>query len=255
MVVKYCNNSAVVTFPVTDEGTSPLGLDAIQALGIDIHGSSLSCQQVTETPDVPKIKSSSLPQIASAEFAHLFSGQLGLVKGFIHDIHLGPFVQPVSAKIRLLPLVLREQVSVELHRLESAIIKRVSVSEWISPLVVVRKKDNTMGLCVDLREPNKVIVVNAFPLPRTDELLHRLADANVFSKFSRLAVFEYLAIYRFMPHITTGLSTAMLLHSRQPWTRLDVANMPHIYPEFASPKLREEVQKCVLQTRKMSERT
>ncbi|KAH7981377.1 hypothetical protein HPB49_023477 [Dermacentor silvarum] len=158
----YCNNSAIVTFHVTDEGTSLLGLDAIQAQGIDIHGSSLSCQQVTGTPVAPEVKFASLPQNAPAEFAHLFS---------------------VSAKLRPLTLVLREQVSAELHRLESAdIIERVSASEWISALV---KKDNAIRLCIDLREPNKAIVVNAFPLTTTKELLHRLADATVFMSVAR----------------------------------------------------------------------
>lgn len=60
MVTKYRNNSAAMTFHVTDKGTSLLGLDAIQALGIDIQGSSLSCQEVTEMPAVLEIKSSPL---------------------------------------------------------------------------------------------------------------------------------------------------------------------------------------------------
>lgn len=97
---------------------------------------------------------------------------------FVYDLL---FIQ-FQRNLRTLPLVLLEQVSAELHRLESADInERVSASEWIFPLVVVRKRDNTFGLCVDFREPNKAIVVNAFPLLRTDELLHRLADPTVLS--------------------------------------------------------------------------
>ncbi|KAM7307487.1 uncharacterized protein ISCGN_011123 [Ixodes scapularis] len=98
-----------------------------------------------------------------------------LAKGFIHQVKVRASVKPVAAKLRRLPITLREQVSEELQRLERLdIIERVDAAEWTSPIVVVRKKDGTIRLCVDLREPNKVIIVDGFPLPHTEELLHQM---------------------------------------------------------------------------------
>lgn len=238
VVVKYRNKAAVVTFHVTNQGTSLLGLDAIQALGIDIQGSSLSCQQVSGIPADPSVQPSSPPHNAPTEFSHLFSGQFGLVKGFIHDVRLRASVQPVSAKLRPLPLVLREQVSSELHRLESAdIIERVSASEWISPLVVVRKKDNSIRLCVDLREPNKAIVIDAFPLPRADELLHRLADATVFSKLDLQSAYYQVLLSEKSRELTTFITHDGLFRFKR--VCFGLASAPSAFQQIMSSVLKD----------------
>ena len=39
-----------------------------------------------------------------------------------------------------------------------------SVSPWGAPVVVVKKKDETIRLCIDYRELNKVTVKNKYPL-------------------------------------------------------------------------------------------
>ncbi|AET39948.1 uncharacterized protein Ecym_5175 [Eremothecium cymbalariae DBVPG len=50
-----------------------------------------------------------------------------------------------------------------------------------SPVVLVKKKDNSYRLCVDYRELNKITVSDPFPLPRIEEMLACIGDAKVFS--------------------------------------------------------------------------
>lgn len=129
------------------------------------------------------VASDLLPLEFREKFSHLFSDETGLVKGFAHHINRKVNVTPVAAKLRRLPLALREQVSAEVQRLEQAgIIEKVDASEWISPVVVVRKKNSSIRLCVDLREANKAIIVDGFPLPHSDDLLHQLAGQHTFQK-------------------------------------------------------------------------
>ncbi|XP_070378207.1 uncharacterized protein [Dermacentor albipictus] len=152
--VQFLQRSCSVTFHVTSTGTSLLGLDAIQRLGIQIDGTSLTCCLAT----LPPVQS---PTGVPPGFDHLFSGELGLVKNFVHRMHRRQGMKPVSSKLRRLPLALRDQVTNELRRLEDCdVIERVEASEWVSPLVVVLKKDGAIRLCVDLREPNKAIVID-----------------------------------------------------------------------------------------------
>lgn len=45
---------------------------------------------------------------------------------------------------------------------------------------IVKKKEGGICLCVDLRQANKAVVADCFPLPHTEELLYSLCRGNTF---------------------------------------------------------------------------
>jgi len=49
-------------------------------------------------------------------------------------------------------------------------------------VLLVKKKDGSMRLCVDYRQLNKVTIKNRYPLPRIENLMDQLVGARVFSK-------------------------------------------------------------------------
>lgn len=49
-------------------------------------------------------------------------------------------------------------------------------------MLLVKKKDDNMRLCIDYRQLNKVIIKNKYPLPIIDGLMDQLVRACVFSK-------------------------------------------------------------------------
>ena len=53
-----------------------------------------------------------------------------------------------------------------------------SESEWASTLVVVTKKDGRIRLCVDYRKLNQVTKFDAYPMPRVEELLDEIGNAQ-----------------------------------------------------------------------------
>ena len=55
---------------------------------------------------------------------------------------------------------------------------RVSNSPYAAPIILVRKADGSMRLCVDYRGVNEFTVKDAYPLPRIDELLEQLRNAK-----------------------------------------------------------------------------
>jgi hypothetical protein len=59
---------------------------------------------------------------------------------------------------------------------------RLSASPWGCPALFVKKKEESLRLCVDYRPLNAVIIKNKYPLPHIDVLFDQLAGARVFSK-------------------------------------------------------------------------
>jgi len=56
-----------------------------------------------------------------------------------------------------------------------------SAGPWASPVVLVKKKDDTWRFCVDFRRLNAVTKKDVYPLPRIDDALDALHDASWFT--------------------------------------------------------------------------
>ena len=72
----------------------------------------------------------------------------------------------------------RHAVLRELQETEQYGIIEPSTSEWSSPIVLVKKKDGTMRMCIDYRRLNAVTQVEAYPMPRIDDIIDRLGKAR-----------------------------------------------------------------------------
>ena len=56
-----------------------------------------------------------------------------------------------------------------------------SMSDWSSPIILVKKNDGTLCFCVDFLRLNSVSKSDAYPMPRDDELLDRVGQAKFIS--------------------------------------------------------------------------
>ena len=57
----------------------------------------------------------------------------------------------------------------------------LSTIEWVSPIVLVLKKDGTLRMSVDYRRLNSASEADAYPMPQIDELIDMLGGANYIS--------------------------------------------------------------------------
>ena len=98
------------------------------------------------------------------------------------SIQLVPGIAPTSKA----PYRMNTQELVELKlQLKEMLDKgyiRPSVSPWGAPLLLIKKKDCTLRLCIDYRQLNKVMIKNRYPLPKIDDLFDQLKGESLFSK-------------------------------------------------------------------------
>ncbi|GBG70301.1 hypothetical protein CBR_g6429 [Chara braunii] len=71
---------------------------------------------------------------------------------------------------------------------------RPSCSPYGAPVLVVRKKNKDLCLCIDYRRLNAQTIKNVGPLPRIDDLLERLGGAKYFSKLDLKSGYHQIEI-------------------------------------------------------------
>ncbi|XP_027357208.1 uncharacterized protein LOC113866586 [Abrus precatorius] len=99
-------------------------------------------------------------------------------------IDLIPGANMISvAPYRIAPVELAE-VKKQVEDLLQKRFIRPSVSPWGAPVLLVKKKDRNMRMCVDYRQLNKVTVKNKYPLPRIDDSMDQLRGAAMLSKIN-----------------------------------------------------------------------
>ena len=110
------------------------------------------------------------------EFADVMQDEPGRTNLIEHRIEVNG-ARPVRQAPYRIPYAYRELVQEEMKEMEEKGVIEKSSSEWASPIVLVGKKDGSMRLCVDFRRLNAVTQMDAYPMPRVDELIDKLGSA------------------------------------------------------------------------------
>ena len=116
------------------------------------------------------------------EYEEVFSEKVGKIEGK-YTIKLEENHRPVKHCQRPVSAPLQEKVKLKLEELlKMDIIEKVTEpTEWISSMVVVRKKNTEIRICLDPKELNAVIKREHYPLPVMEEIAQRLNDARYFT--------------------------------------------------------------------------
>lgn len=116
-------------------------------------------------------------------------------------------VKPIRQPLRRIPINLEERVKQEIDKLESmGIIERCEDGEWISAMVVCLKKGNKIRLCLDLRQVNRAILKEDFPIPTIEELLSRVKGSKIFSTIDLTMAFHQVEVDEESSKLTTFIT-------------------------------------------------
>ena len=117
-----------------------------------------------------------------AKYADVFQG-LGELGESLH-LEVDETVRPVQIPPRRIPEALRKPLKEHLEELEQqgVIEKVVQATDWVSAIVVNKKSNGKIRLCLDPQPLNKALKRCHYPIPTIEDVLPDLANAKVFTK-------------------------------------------------------------------------
>ena len=116
-------------------------------------------------------------------------------KHFKHRIQWREEATPVQHKVRNIPLTVQPALSEEIQRLQNGgIVEPIEVSKWDSPIVVARKPNGKIRMCVDLRDVNSKIVVETHPLPNINEMLMTLDESDIYTTLDLSSAYHQIKL-------------------------------------------------------------
>ena len=69
-----------------------------------------------------------------------------------------------------------------------------NISLWGAPFLFVKKRDESLRMCIDYHQLIKVTIKNNYPLPQIDDLFDKLQWANNFSKIDLTSWYDQLRL-------------------------------------------------------------
>ena len=216
---KYCIGAAQIVSKVSPDGTVPVRFQNFLPGPVTTQAKTVVAKfstnvQVDElSSDDPHVEpeescnatTTSLLSVAELfDLSHLEGSEremvVELLEEFAEVVSTGPFdvgtttvtqhsIQTSSETSlrqspRRLPIHLQSEVRDHVNQLLDAGKNSPSNSPWAAPIVVVRKPDSSIRLCVDYRQLNKITVKDAYPVPRVDDTIDALSGSAFFSTFN-----------------------------------------------------------------------
>jgi hypothetical protein len=152
--------------------------------------------------DKPSLKDHSTLRKYRDVFLEEVSG-LPLRRDIDFSIELAPGVVSVSRTPYRMSTPDLVELKFQLREMMDKGYIRPSVSPWGAPVLFVEKKEDTLRLCIDYRQLNKVTIKNKYPLPRIDDLFDQLGGASIFSKIDLRSGYHQVQIKGEDIHKTT----------------------------------------------------
>lgn len=172
--------------PVIVENLQPWKSETTEFLDeVDITESDLTTEQLQSGKDL------------LLTYSDIFSkgdndvGHTDMVKHRIDLTDDTPFKQ----RYRRIPSSMYDEVRSHLRQLLDTGIIRPSHSPYASNVVLVRKKNGTLRMCVDYRQLNKMTRKDSYALPRIEELLDCLSGNKFFSHIDMKSGYHQVEIY------------------------------------------------------------
>ncbi|CAI5640403.1 unnamed protein product [Oreochromis niloticus] len=172
--------AAATLLVVKGEGPSLLGRDLLQKI-------CLNCREIRYVTVIAELL---------GRYADVFKNELGTLRGTTVKLCVDPFARSRFFKPRTVPYAMKAKVEAELERLQQiGVIEPIEFSDWAAPIVPVLKEDGGVRICGDYKlTVNQASQLDAYPLPRVDDLFATLAGGQTFTKLDMSHAYQQLLL-------------------------------------------------------------
>ena len=121
--------------------------------------------------------------------------------------------------------------------LDAGFIYEIEHTEWVSPIVIVTKKNGKIRVCVDLKKVNAATVRDHYPLPFTEHVLERVAGHEAYSFLDGFSGYNQVSIDPKDQHKTAFATTwGVLAYRKMPF---GLTNAPATFQRLMSTAFKE----------------
>ena len=100
----------------------------------------------------------------------------------VDEIKIYPGAKPVRQKLRQVHPRKLATIKEEVHKiLKDGFIYPVPLTEWVSNIVPVNKKQGTIRVCIDFRDMNRACPKDNFPTPYIHQIIDNCIGSVIFS--------------------------------------------------------------------------
>jgi hypothetical protein len=121
------------------------------------------------------------------EFCDIFAWSYEEMSGIdpeivIHEIKTYPDAKPIQQRLRPVHPHKADAIKLEVEKLlKVGFIYPVDLTDWVSNLVPIDKKQGTICVCIDYRDINKACTKYNFPTPFVDQIVDDCTRSEIFS--------------------------------------------------------------------------
>ena len=174
----------------------------------------------------------------------VFQG-IGKMKDVVVDLHVDESVEPIAQPHRKIPFSIRPLLEKELQKLEEQdIIEKVEKpTGWVSPIVVIPKKNNEIRLTVDMRVANKAIPRTHNVMPTVEDIISELNGATMFSHIDMKHGYHQIELEEKNRNITTfSTHTGLYRYKR---LNFGTKSAGEIFDHFVRKEITEGIPGCI----------
>ena len=121
----------------------------------------------------------------------------------VHKIKTYPMAKFVKQKLRKVHPRKVATIKAEIEKLlKAGFIYPIPLTEWVSNIVPVNKKQGTIRVCIDFRDLNKACPKDNFPTPHINQIIDNCARSVIFSFMDGFSGYNQIEIFPTDQHKT-----------------------------------------------------